>query len=1051
MIDSLPEDLAAKFAEAKTRLREEERKSKQSIKRANHRDEIQFKTTHGLLVTFFLWIAGVHAIGIFLFTRGFLLTRLVLEQQSQCEVSPIEGRLTSETDSTLGPAYGCWHPKTFEKVVVVVIDALRFDFTVPYIPLDNTSQPHYFHNAFTVLSEVASQEPNNAVLFPFIADPPTTTLQRLKGLTTGTLPTFIDAGSNFAGSEIDEDNLVLQLRTLGKRIAFLGDDTWVALFGKHFEANLTHPYDSLNVWDLHTVDNGVNEHIFPLLEEKESRKWDVLIGHYLGVDHAGHRYGPDHPAMNAKLKQMDGVVRSLIEAIDDKTLLVVMGDHGMDPKGDHGGESPGEVEAALWMYSKKRIFGKYPGAHPIDSQQRPVAQIDIVPTLALLLGIPIPFNNLGAPIAESFIGPNSDNWENLVQVNRITGAQIRRYQEAYAIARKEEVDGKSAASSYWVEAESKYNALIADGTQYVNIEQWSNIFWDYSAFQKENLRVCRNLWARFDLVSMAAGGLVLVASIIALALYVRGMSGNMLAITGLLLQRIITGMSVGVFTSFISGYFVSIGLSRGNTALLSAALGSLGGFGFAISSINTRRRLLPSWPLSIWEGLAVLFTVCHALLFASNSFIIWEDVVLNFFLATFGVGSLIYSQRQSNFTSRALGTYHSIIYLFLVRLASLSRLCREEQIPYCVSTFYASATSSVSAPYSLALLVVMSIVLPSVIKYFYEGTKSYEGPASFWIGFSFRVGLLLNAVYWILDSADNGEWISVDEKLLKAAKMLVSQSVLAMGFVAGQVGFAWAQVCLGVEVPPKQDNKESPLHNNKGSNKPTTAKNVSPIGGGGTVVILGYSNVHGARFLLLTISWALPLILVQKPLGGISMGILLWQILNVAEILDCNGLTDSSIGPVVLGLLGNAHFFSTGHQATLPSIQWEAAFIPFKTIVYPWSPLLIVLNTVGPQILTAISVPVISLWKKQPHHPGILANAAASAATFLLYHATVATSAAGCAGWLRRHLMLHKIFSPRFMLGAVVLLVVDIAVALLALGSLRWNFIAVAEIFGFHY
>ena len=1047
MIDSLPEGLAAKFAEAKTRLREEEHKSKQSTKRANHRDEIRFKTTHGLLVAFFLWITGIHAIGIFLFTRGFLLTRLVLEQQSQCEDSPIEGRLTSETDLTFRQTHGCWHPKTFDKVVVVVIDALRFDFTVPYSPPDNTSQPHYFHNAFTVLSEIALQEPNNAVLFPFIADPPTTTLQRLKGLTTGSLPTFIDAGSNFAGSEIDEDNLVLQLRTLGKRIAFLGDDTWVALFGKHFEANLTHPYDSLNVWDLHTVDDGVNQHIFPLLEEKESRKWDVLIGHYLGVDHAGHRYGPDHPAMNAKLKQMDGVVRKLIEAIDDRTLLVVMGDHGMDPKGDHGGESQGEVEAALWMYSKKRIFGNYPGAHFVGGQQRPVAQIDIVPTLALLLGVPIPFNNLGAPIAESFIGPNSDNWENLVQVNRITGAQIRRYQEAYAIARKEEVDGESAASLYWTGAESKYNALIVDGIQHINIEQWSGIFQDYSAFQKENLRVCRNLWARFDLVSMIAGGLVLVTSIIALMLYARGMS-NILDVTGLLLQRIITGMSVGVLTSFISGYFVPIGLSRGNTALLGAALGSLGGFGFGLSSI--RGRLLPCWPLSIWGGMAVLFTACHALLFASNSFIIWEDVVLNFLLATFGVCSLVFSQRQTHFPSRALGTYHSIIFLLLVRIASLSRLCREEQIPYCVSTFYASATSSVSAPYSLVLLVVMSIVLPSVIRFFYEGTKSYEGPASFWIGFSFRVGLLLNAVYWILDSADNGEWISVDGKHLKAVKMLVSQSVLAMGFVAGQVGFAWAQVCLGIEVPPKQDKKDPPLDGRRGSDKPGVVNSVSSTSGN-TVVLLGYSNVHGARFLLFTISWALPLILVQKPLGGISMGILLWQILNVAEILDCNGITDSSIGPVVLGLLGNAHFFSTGHQATLPSIQWEAAFIPFKTIVYPWSPLLIVLNTVGPQILTAISIPVLSLWKKQPRHPGILASAGISAATFLLYHATVATSATVCAGWLRRHLMLHKIFSPRFMLGSVVLLVVDTTVALLALGSLRWNFIAVAEIFGFHY
>lgn len=218
-----------------------------------------------------------------------------------------------------------------------------------------------------------------------------------------------------------------------------------------------------------------------------------------------------------------------------------------------------------------------------------------------------------------------------------------------------------------------------------------------------------------------------------------------------------------------------------------------------------------------------------------------------------------------------------------------------------------------------------------------------------------------------------------------------------------------------------------------------------------SVVLLGYSNLHGTRFLLLVITWALPLILLQKPLGGISMGILLWQILNVLEIIDCNELNDSAIGPVVLGLLGNAHFFSTGHQATLPSIQWETAFIPFTTIVYPWSPLLIILNSVGPQILTALSVPLIALWKKQPKQCGMLSCVMVCIATFILYHTVVATSAAACAGWLRRHLMLHKIFSPRFMLGGVVLLVVDIVVSLVSLAALRWNFMAVAEVFGYQY
>jgi hypothetical protein len=60
-----------------------------------------------------------------------------------------------------------------------------------------------------LLLENASQ----TALFVFQADPPTVTSQRLKGLTTGSLPTFIDISANFDSAEIKEDNLVAQLHS----------------------------------------------------------------------------------------------------------------------------------------------------------------------------------------------------------------------------------------------------------------------------------------------------------------------------------------------------------------------------------------------------------------------------------------------------------------------------------------------------------------------------------------------------------------------------------------------------------------------------------------------------------------------------------------------------------------------------------------------------------------------------------------------------------------------------------------------------------------------
>lgn len=1025
--------LVSEFTKANTKVRaeNEERLSKEKARLVLQRDKIQFKAIHGLLIVFFLWIVAVHGIGIYLFTRGFLLTRLVLPDKSECSRLPYHLDVGGTDAIQMMPAKGCWHTQTFDRAVIVVIDALRYDFTVPYDAANGTVGE--YHNALTILSEIATKEPSNALLFPFIADPPTTTLARLKGLTTGSLPTFLDAGANFAGEAIEEDNLISQLYENGRKLAFLGDDTWMALFGRYFESNISHPYDSLNVWDLHTVDNGINEHIFKLLEEQSLSKWDVLIAHYLGVDHAGHRYGPDHTAMNKKLRQMNGVIERLIETIDDETLLVILGDHGMDSKGDHGGESQQEIESALWMYSRKGIFG-----HPADSltgpePSRAISQIDIVPTLSLLLGVPIPFNNLGAPIAEAFLGPSGDDWRNLAEAARLTDAQIIKYQMSYAIAKGDQADGQDNG---WETAEAQYQISSKEQIS-SNSAIWTAVYEKYSQFQEVNLRSCKALWATFDLISMYAGLSLLLSALFVLYAFARGIAGKHVEVTGLMLQRITTGISAGAIAALLMGVIFAKSTFRRDILLYGIALGGILGFASGLHSLRKSIRLLPN---STWGIIAGVFGLMNIIYASSNSFVIWEDRILVFLLATFGIGGLINSQQQSRIELKALGTYHSVVFLLLNWLASNIRLCREEQIPFCQSTFYASASSSVSSPLSLVLLLVAAVTLPFIIKSFFQGTRSYEGPAKFFVGFALRLGLLLSTTYWMVDSADNGNWISINESLIKAVKMLIAQLVIGMGLVAGNVGFVLSQICLGIERIKKQKNSGQDLPGTKISSE-----------SGESVVLLGYSNLHGSRYLLLVLSWALPLILIQKPYGGLSTIILLWQILNVLEILDCNNLTTNAIGPVIFGLLGSSHFFSTGHQATLQAIQWESAFIPLKSVVYPWSPMLIILNSMGPQMLTAVAVPLLALWKRDPKSPGLLSNVVKAAVTYILFHSVVGTSGALWAGWHRRHLMLHKIFSPRFMLDVVVLLVVDVVIAIVSIGGIRSNILAVAEVFGFVY
>ena len=61
-----------------------------------------------------------------------------------------------------------------------------------------------------------------------------------------------------------------------------------------------------------------------------------------------------------------------METLDDDTVLFVMGDHGMTRTGDHGGDSEDEVDAALFVYSRKprticsstRVSRQHPQSEP---------------------------------------------------------------------------------------------------------------------------------------------------------------------------------------------------------------------------------------------------------------------------------------------------------------------------------------------------------------------------------------------------------------------------------------------------------------------------------------------------------------------------------------------------------------------------------------------------------------------------------------------------------------------------------------------------------------
>ena len=52
---------------------------------------------------------------------------------------------------------------------------------------------------------------------------------------SGTIPGFVDVVLNFGSTVLKEDNLILQLKRINRKINFFGDDTWIKLFPNQFD------------------------------------------------------------------------------------------------------------------------------------------------------------------------------------------------------------------------------------------------------------------------------------------------------------------------------------------------------------------------------------------------------------------------------------------------------------------------------------------------------------------------------------------------------------------------------------------------------------------------------------------------------------------------------------------------------------------------------------------------------------------------------------------------------------------------------------------------
>ena len=264
------------------------------------------------------------------------------------------------------------------------------------------------------------------------------------------------------------------------------------------------------------MDNNVTRNLNRELEDMSS--WDVMILHYLGIDHIGHTQGPRGSLMGPKQGEYDIILDRIYRtaqahdaAHNTSTLLVVAGDHGMSATGNHGGSSRGERSTGLVFLSPSRPLAAPRSA--ATAFNATVRQVDVCPTLASLLGLPTPPHSAGAAITDVVCAGETSRTVRTRTLYRSV-CQLKAAADALGVRRSLLRKGYEAAVTAYAEytkdnSNASVNADAAEAAMEAFIQQaaaglssrWAGIDW-YRTFAGLCLVALTVLGAVFALLAL---------------------------------------------------------------------------------------------------------------------------------------------------------------------------------------------------------------------------------------------------------------------------------------------------------------------------------------------------------------------------------------------------------------------------------------------------------------------------------------------------------------------------------------------------------------------
>jgi hypothetical protein len=272
-------------------------------------------------------------------------------------------------------------PALTERVLLVVLDGVRADAAARMPSLQQLAERGSSGIVHTGVPSLSN--PSRTVMV-------TGAWQEVNGVT-----------NNSRYQPVPVDSLFSAARETGMPVAVAGSSFWAKAFGQVLDAERTWvheerapeeaPPDQLIAWQEKTCRQE--------LEFLSRYSEGLLIVAIVAPDSAGHQFGGGSEQYRQVVAAADSCLGSLVQALDDgRTTLLITSDHGHIDLRGHGGHGGLEEEV---VHVPLVIAGKAIR----QSQGWRAVQIDIAPTIAMLLGLPLAATNQGSVLWQTLDVP----------------------------------------------------------------------------------------------------------------------------------------------------------------------------------------------------------------------------------------------------------------------------------------------------------------------------------------------------------------------------------------------------------------------------------------------------------------------------------------------------------------------------------------------------------------------------------------------------------------------------------------------------------------------